>query len=93
MNAIIHTVIIYTLTYCPYCIKAKDLFDKKNITYQEIVVDDYTEEQRKELKNKAGGKHTLPQIFIGETHIGGCDDLYTLEEKGELDKLLSNAHK
>jgi glutaredoxin 3 len=92
MNAIIlHTVIIYTLSYCPYCIKAKELLNKKNVAYQEIVVDDYSEAQRLELKNKSGGKHTLPQIFIDGMHIGGCDDLYKLEAEGKLDELLTNA--
>ena len=91
MNTIIiHTVIIYTLSYCPYCTKAKELLNKKNVTYQEIVVDDYSAEQRLELKNKSGGKHTLPQIFIDGLHVGGCDDLHKLEEEGKLDILLSN---
>lgn len=92
MNAIIlHTIIIYTLSYCPYCIKAKELLNKKNVAYQEIVVDDFSKEQMLELKNKSGGKHTLPQIFIDGMHIGGCDDLYMLEAEGKLDKLLNNA--
>lgn len=94
MNTIIlHTIIIYTLSYCPYCIKAKELLNKKNVAYQEIVVDNYSEAQRLELKNKSGGKHTLPQIFIDDVHIGGCDDLYKLEAEGKLDKLLNNTKR
>ncbi len=89
MNKIIlHTVIIYTLANCPYCIKAKKLLDDKNIDYQEIAVDNYSSEQREELKNKANGRATLPQIFINDKAIGGCDDLYQLEKSGELDKLV-----
>jgi len=87
-SIILHTVIIYTLSSCPYCIKAKELLDHKNISYQEISVDNYNAEQRLELKHKAGGKTTLPQIFIDGKSIGGCDDLHKLEEEGKLDKLL-----
>ena len=87
---IMHTLIIYTLTTCPYCIRAKALLDKKNIIYQEIEVSKYTKEQREELRKKANDQKTVPQIFINGKHIGGCDNLYQLEEKGELDKLLKS---
>ncbi|WP_341756937.1 MULTISPECIES: glutaredoxin 3 [unclassified Candidatus Tisiphia] len=87
-SILIHTVIIYTLTYCPYCTKAKKLLDQKNISYQEIIVDNYNDEQRSELQTKANGQRTLPQIFINGKHIGGCDALYELDEEGKLDELV-----
>ncbi len=85
---IIHTVIIYTLTYCPYCTKAKVLLNQKNISYKEIIVDNYDNVRRLELQIKANGQNTLPQIFINNKHIGGCDTLYKLEEEGKLDELV-----
>ena len=84
----LHTIIIYTLAHCPYCIKAKNLLLEKNVEFQEIAVENFTAEQRAELKAKTGGKSSVPQIFIDGKHIGGCDDLYKLEEEGKLDKLL-----
>ncbi len=87
-SILIHTVIIYTLTYCPYCTKAKKLLNQKNISYEEIIVDNYNERQRLELQAKANGQRTLPQIFIDDKHIGGCDDLYALDKEGKLDELV-----
>ncbi|WP_342267379.1 glutaredoxin 3 [Candidatus Tisiphia endosymbiont of Empis tessellata] len=85
---ILYTVIIYTLTYCPYCTKAKKLLNRKNISYKEIIVDNYSDKQRLELQAKANGQRTLPQIFIDGKHIGGCDALHKLEEEGKLDELV-----
>ncbi|WP_028582833.1 glutaredoxin 3 [Desulfogranum japonicum] len=81
-------VTIYSSSRCPFCVKAKMLLDKKNIQYEEIDVTD-DEEARKKLVEKANGMRTVPQIFIGETHVGGCDDLYELENKGKLDPMLA----
>ncbi|WP_341793758.1 MULTISPECIES: glutaredoxin 3 [unclassified Rickettsia] len=92
-KTILHTVIIYTLAHCPFCIKAKALLDDKHVAYQEIAVEDFTEEQREILIKKAGGKKTVPQIFIDNVHIGGCDDLFALEKEGRLDKLLEGQPK
>ncbi|MDC0349361.1 glutaredoxin 3 [Alphaproteobacteria bacterium] len=80
-------VIIYTADYCPFCTKAKRLFDIKKISYKEI---DVTENKslREEMEEKSGGKRTVPQIFIDGKSIGGCDDLYALHETEELDALL-----
>ena len=77
---------IYTTPSCPYCVRAKRLLQKKNVPYQEIDVagDD---EARLHLTERTGLR-TVPQIFIGETHVGGSDDLYTLEQQGELDSML-----
>ncbi len=87
-SILFYTVIIYTLTYCPYCTKVKKLLDQKNIPYQEIIVDNYSDKQRLELQAKANGQRTLPQIFINDKHIGGCDALHKLEEEDKLDELV-----
>lgn len=80
-------ITIYTTSVCPYCVKAKSLLENKGLKYEEINVEDPAE--REKLLKKANGMRTVPQIFIGDHHVGGCDDLYELEEKGELDKLVS----
>jgi glutaredoxin 3 len=79
---------LYTTTYCPHCVRAKKLLDKKGLSYQEIDVTNNTE-LRQELVQMTGGRLTVPQIFFDERHIGGCDDLYELERTGELDKLIT----
>ena len=79
-------IIIYTTTYCPFCTRAKALLEKKGVKYTEINVTD-DEEKRKEMIEKSG-RTSVPQIFINGKHVGGYDDLYALEEKGELDTLL-----
>lgn len=79
---------IYTTSYCPYCVKAKLLLKNKNIEFTEIMLDG-DDDGRIKLVEKSGGRKTVPQIFINDKHIGGCDDLYSLEEKGELDIILS----
>jgi glutaredoxin 3 len=80
-------VIIYTSAWCPYCHRAKHLLDGKGVKYQEIAVDGQPA-VRSEMTRKAG-RTSVPQIWIGETHVGGCDDLYALERSGRLDPLLS----
>lgn len=81
-------VTIYTSSYCPYCISAKRLLDKKGVNYEEISVDGQSA-VRAEMTAKAGGRYTVPQIWIGDRHVGGCDDLYALEDSGSLDRLLA----
>ncbi len=79
-------VIVYTTTYCPYCVRAKNLLDRKKILYTEI---DVTNDAALREKMEAdSGRRTVPQIFIDGRSIGGCDDLYALDKQGELDKLL-----
>ena len=78
---------IYTTRTCPYCVKAKTLLDKKGAAYTEIDVSD-DEAGRIKLVERAGGRRTVPQIFINGQHIGGSDDLYALDSKGGLDPLL-----
>ena len=82
-------IIIYTKDYCPYCKKAKTLLDIKKQKYQEIDITNDSVKQEEMLK-KTGGAKTVPQIFINGKAIGGCDDMYALNDKGELDKLLAS---
>jgi glutaredoxin 3 len=82
--------VIYTTIYCGYCVRAKRLLKEKKIPFEEIDVS-CDVEKRRSMMEKSGGRMTLPQIFIGETHVGGCDDLYELEYSGRLDPLLSVA--
>lgn len=79
---------IYTTPYCPYCLDAKALLKKKNISFTEIDVS-RDRELRSKMMVRAGGRTTVPQIFIGSTHVGGCDDLYALDTAGGLDPLLN----
>ena len=81
---------IYTTPYCPYCIAAKELLRRKGADFTEIDVA-RNGELRTRMVERAGGRMTVPQIFIGPTHVGGCDDLYALDEAGGLDPLL-NGH-
>lgn len=81
-------ITIYTTKTCPFCHAAKALLKKKGAAYTEIDVGaDRNERQRMMLR--ANGRHTVPQIFIGENHVGGCDDLHELDRKGGLDPLLA----
>jgi glutaredoxin 3 len=81
---------IYTKTFCPYCWRAKLLLESKGIEFQEIAVD-FGGEPRQLMIQRASGRTTVPQIFIGELHVGGCDDLMALERDGKLDPLLAAA--
>ena len=80
-------VVIYTSAWCPYCHRAKQLLDRKNVAYREISVDGQPA-LRSEMARKAG-RTSVPQIWVGSTHVGGCDDLYALDRSGRLDPLLS----
>ena len=79
---------IYTKGHCPYCHRAKALLEQKGVTYTEFKVD-VQPELRPEMITRANGGSTVPQIFIGEQHVGGCDDLFALESQNKLDTLLS----
>jgi glutaredoxin 3 len=81
---------IYTIRYCPYCQDAKDLLSRKGVSFHEIDASE-NRDLRKQMIERAGGRSTYPQIFIGATHVGGCDDLYALDEAGKLDPLLAAA--
>ena len=79
---------IYTTPYCPYCLDAKALLKKKSVSFTEIDVS-RDRELRRKMTTRANGRTTVPQIFIGGTHVGGCDDLYELNDAGNLDRLLA----
>ena len=81
---------IYTRTFCSYCWRAKMLLESKGIEYKEIAVD-FGGELKQVMVQRASGRTTVPQIFIGELHVGGCDDLIELEREGKLDQLLKAA--
>jgi glutaredoxin 3 len=82
------SVTIYTTRYCPYCHAAKALLDRKGVAFTEIDVGG-DREGRQQMTQRANGRTTVPQIFIGAVHVGGCDDLYELEQGGKLDPLLA----
>jgi len=79
-------VIIYTTSYCPYCVRAKELLKQKNVAFTEIRIDSQPE-LREEMMARSG-RHTVPQIFINGQSIGGCDDLHALDDQGKLNTLL-----
>jgi glutaredoxin 3 len=81
------SVEIYTRQYCSYCHWARELLTRKGVNFREIDVTG-NQQMRQQMIERASGRSTLPQIFIGATHIGGCDELYALEEAGKLDALL-----
>jgi glutaredoxin 3 len=82
-------VTIYTTAWCPYCSAAKSLLKEKGASFQEIDVE-RVQGARATMVDRAGGRTSVPQIFIGDTHVGGCDDLYALDRAGKLDPLLKD---
>lgn len=78
---------IYTWRSCPYCIRAKDLLYKKGVEFAEYGIDG-DEAARAKMAERANGRRSLPQIFINDQHVGGCDDLHALNARGKLDELL-----
>jgi glutaredoxin 3 len=80
---------IYTKSFCPYCWRAKALLDSKGVTYKEIAVD-YGGAERQVMIQRAHGRSTVPQIFIADVHVGGCDDLMALDHAGKLDGLIAS---
>ena len=80
-------VTIYTTPICPYCVRAKQLLTKKGVAFEEIDV--FMDADKRAEMEKKSGRYTVPQVFVDETPIGGCDELYALERRGELDPLLN----
>ena len=78
---------IYTTSYCPYCVRAKELLTRKGVKFEEISVE-HDPELKDYMIDRAGGRKTVPQIFIDDLHVGGCDDLYALDKDAKLDPLL-----
>ena len=81
---------IYTKTFCPYCWRAKSLLQAKGVSFQEISVD-FGGAEKEKMVQRASGRTTVPQIFIDDRHVGGCDDLYALDREGKLEQLLKAA--
>lgn len=79
---------IYTWRTCPFCIRAKSLLSSKGVEFTEYSIDG-DEAARRKMAQRAHGRRSVPQIFINDQHIGGCDDLYDLEDEGKLDQLLA----
>ncbi|HTD10916.1 MAG TPA: glutaredoxin 3 [Steroidobacteraceae bacterium] len=82
-------VVMYSTEWCPYCARARSLLEKKGVAFEEIDID-ADPQARADMISKGGGD-TVPQIFIGETHVGGSDELYALESAGSLDSMLTGA--
>ncbi|MBI5463253.1 MAG: glutaredoxin 3 [Gammaproteobacteria bacterium] len=83
-------IIMYSTGFCPYCVRARMLLDHKGVAYTDIRVD-LAPELRAEMVQRSGGHTSVPQIFIDDFHVGGCDDMYALEQQGKLDPLLASA--
>lgn len=81
-------IVMYSTAWCGYCQRARNLFERKGAAFREIKIDEDAKE-REVMLQKSGGRRTVPQIFIGERHVGGYDDLAALDRSGELDKLLA----
>ncbi|MEY1662930.1 glutaredoxin 3 [Isoalcanivorax beigongshangi] len=81
------SVLIYTTRWCPFCQRALQLLDSKGVSYTNVDVDD--DPSQRQIMIERAGRRTVPQIFIGDTHVGGCDDLYALEREGRLDAMLN----
>jgi glutaredoxin 3 len=81
-------VLMYSTAVCPFCVRAEQLLTRKGVTEIEKVRVDLQPERREEMMLRTG-RRTVPQIYIGDTHVGGCDDLYELEHQGKLDSLLA----
>jgi glutaredoxin 3 len=79
-------VVMYTTGWCPYCQRARNLLTSKNVHFEDIDVE--ADPALREAMKKRSGRNTVPQIFIGTTHVGGCDDLLALDSDGRLDRLL-----
>lgn len=83
-------VTIYTRMMCPYCVRAVQLLKKKGVDYEEIDAS-FSKDKKVEMIQRANGRSTYPQIFIGQTHVGGCDEMMSLERDNKLDSMLKEA--
>ncbi len=81
-------VVMYSTAFCPYCVRARSLLERKGVAINEIKVDEDMRERQ--IMMERSGRRTVPQIFIGERHVGGYDDLAALDRSGELDQLLAS---
>jgi glutaredoxin 3 len=83
-------IVVYSTGWCPYCVRARALLERKGLPFREIKVDEDPAE-REAMLTRSGGRRTVPQIFIGEQHVGGFDELYALDKSGQLDALTGRA--
>ena len=83
-------IVMYSTGWCPYCLRARALLERKGVAFREIKIDEDPAE-REAMLARSGGRRTVPQIFIGDRHVGGFDELYALEKAGTLDELLGHA--
>ena len=81
-------IVMYSTGWCPYCVRARALLERKGLAFREIKIDEDPAE-RDAMLARSGGRRTVPQIFVGDTHVGGFDDLYALDKAGKLDELIS----
>jgi glutaredoxin 3 len=80
---------IYTWSTCPFCLRAKSLLNNKGVNFTEYSIDG-NEDARAKMAQRANGRRSLPQIFINDNHIGGCDDIHGLDRQGKLDEMLAS---
>jgi glutaredoxin 3 len=90
MTAPTPDIVVYSTGWCPYCVRARALLERKGLPFREIKVDEDPAE-RETMLARSGGRRTVPQIFIGERHVGGFDELYALDKSGELASLTGRA--
>jgi len=83
-------IVMYASDWCPYCVSARALLKRKGLEFSEVNVDAMPG-ARQAMLERSGGRRTVPQIFIGDRHVGGCDELYELDARGELDPILAGA--
>jgi glutaredoxin 3 len=83
-------IVVYSTGWCPYCVRARALLERKGLPFREIKIDEDPAE-REAMLARSGGRRTVPQIFIGERHVGGFDELYALDKSGQLDALTGRA--
>ena len=81
-------IVMYSTGWCPYCVRARALLERKGLAFREIKIDEDPAE-REAMLARSGGRRTVPQIFVGDHHVGGFDDLYALDKAGKLDELIS----
>ena len=83
-------IVMYSTGWCPYCVRARTLLERKGLPFREVKIDEDPAE-RDAMLARSGGRRTVPQIFVGDHHVGGFDDLYALEKAGKLDELTGRA--
>ncbi|MBF2754588.1 MAG: glutaredoxin 3 [Gammaproteobacteria bacterium AqS3] len=91
MEPVKNKIVIYTTSWCPYCVRAKELLRKKGVAFEEYDIEEVP--GARESMQLLSGSKTVPQVYLGNTLLGGCDDLYALDERGDLDIFLATAYR